>query len=353
LTGHFPLSSGVTGQGESDPTCYIIRTPRTFSTSAEVVLTGSVIRTESLTKYYGKVVGVEDLALEVEEGEVFGFLGPNGAGKTTTLRCLMGLLRPTAGRAMVLGMDAWKETVSVKRKVGYLPGDAALYGRLTGEATIGFVARFNGHGEDLGRRLASRLDLVLDRKVSGYSKGMKQKLAIVLALMKEPPVLMMDEPTNALDPLTQHTLYDILNEYRQAGTTILFSSHNLPEVERICDRVGVIREGHLAGTERIEDLRSMRLRNVEIIFTRGVPEGLDALPGVSGFEVQAGNRVQLKLKGDIDPLLKKVAQHEVADFSVSHASLEDVFLEFYGQGKDSMGQGGGGTGEGEGEGGGR
>jgi beta-exotoxin I transport system ATP-binding protein len=301
-------------------------------------VTGPVIRTESLTKYYGKIVGVENLVLEVEVGEVFGFLGPNGAGKTTTLRCLMGLLRPTAGRATVLGMDTWKESVSVKRKVGYLPGDAALYSRLTGDDTIGFVARFNGHGEEEGRQLASRLDLVLDRKVSGYSKGMKQKLAIVLALMKKPPVLIMDEPTNALDPITQHVLYEILNEYREAGTTILFSSHNLPEVERICDRVGIIREGHLAGTERIEDLRSMRLRNVEIIFAGGVPEGLDALPGVSDFEMQAGNRVQLKLKGEIDPLLKKVAQCEVADFSVSHASLEDVFLEFYGRGKNAAGK---------------
>jgi beta-exotoxin I transport system ATP-binding protein len=340
----------VTISGMESKACDIIEKIDCEETDAEIVMNGSVIRTESLTKYYGKVVGVENLALEVEEGEVFGFLGPNGAGKTTTLRCLMGLLRPTAGRATVLGMDTWKETVSVKQKVGYLPGDAALYGRLTGEATIGFVARFNGHGEEEGRRLASRLDLVLDRKVSGYSKGMKQKLAIILALMKKPPVLIMDEPTNALDPLTQHVLYEILNEYREAGTTILFSSHNLPEVERICDRVGIIREGHLAGTERIEELRSMRLRNVEIIFARGVPAGLDSLPGVSDFEVQAGNRVQLELKGEIDPLLKKVAQYEVADFSVSHASLEDVFLEFYGRNKNAGGREGkrarGGAGDG-------
>ena len=323
--------------------------------NTEVILAGSAIRTESLTKHYGKVVGVEDLALEVEEGEVFGFLGPNGAGKTTTLRCLMGLLRPTAGRAIVLGLDAWKETVRVKEKVGYLPGDAALYARLTGEGTISFVAGFDNRGEEAGRELASRLDLVIDRKVGGYSKGMKQKLAIVLALMKKPPLLIMDEPTNALDPLTQHILYDILNEYREAGTTILFSSHNLPEVERICDRVGIIREGQLVGTERIEDLRSMRLRNVEIIFAGSVPDGLDSLPGVSDLDVQAGNRVQLKLKGDINPLLKRVAQYEVADFSVGHASLEDVFLEFYGRGEreDAVADERGPNGVGEGEEGGR
>jgi ABC-2 type transport system ATP-binding protein len=298
-------------------------------------LASGVIRTESLTKHYGKVVGVEGLALEVQEGEVFGFLGPNGAGKTTTIRCLMGLLRPTAGRATVLGLDSWRQSVAVKEKVGYLPGDAALYGRLTGEATIRFIAGFDGHGRKEGLELASRLALGLDRRVSGYSKGMKQKLAIVLALMKKPPVLIMDEPTNALDPLTQHVLYEILNEYREAGTTILFSSHNLPEVERICDRVGIIRDGQLVGTERMEELRSLRLRNVEIIFTGAVPDGLDALPGVSDLDLQAGNRAQLKLKGDINPLLKRVAQYEVADFSVGHASLEDVFLEFYGHGEES------------------
>ena len=291
-----------------------------------------VIRTESLTKFYGKVLGVERLDLEVEQGEVFGFLGPNGAGKTTTIRCLMGFLKPTSGSSSVLGLDAWKDSVAVKKQVGYLPGETALYGRLTAEATIGFVSRFNGAGEKEGLELASRLGLVIDRKVSGFSRGMKQKLAIVLALMKRPPVLIMDEPTSGLDPLTQYELYEILNEYRESGTTILFSSHNLPEVERICDRVGIIRDGRLVTTERIEDLRSMRLRNVEIIFTGAVPDGLGSLPGVTDLEKQAGSRVQLKLRGDINPLLRRVAQFEVADFSVSHASLEDAFLEFYGGG---------------------
>ena len=291
----------------------------------------SVIAAESLTKYYGKVVGVEDLDLEVYEGELFGYLGPNGAGKTTTLRLLMGMLRPNGGTATVLGMDAWRDSVAVNAEVGYLSGDAPLYERLTGESHIRFIAGFNNHGEKEGFRLAERLGLELDRKVSGYSSGMKQKLALILALMKKPPLLIMDEPTSGLDPLIQQTLYEILNEYREDGSTVLFSSHNLPEVERICDRVGVIREGHLVGTERIEDLRNKRLRNVEIIFAGEVPGNLEALPGVSGLE-RAGNRVQLKLRGDINPLLGEVVRHEVADFSVGHASLEDVFLEFYGRG---------------------
>jgi ABC-2 type transport system ATP-binding protein len=292
---------------------------------------GKVITTGSLTKYYGKVVGVEDLDLEVFEGELFGYLGPNGAGKTTTLRLLMGMLRPSRGTATVLGLDAWKDSVEVNANVGYLPGDAPLYERMTGEGHIRFVAGFNDHGEKEGFRLADRLGLELDRRVGGFSRGMKQKLALILALMKKPPLLLMDEPTGGLDPLVQQTVYEILNEYREDGSTVLFSSHNLPEVERICDRVGVIRQGRLVGTERIEDLRNKRLRNVEIIFAGEAPADLDLLPGVSGLE-RAGNRVQLKLKGDINPLIRKVADYRVADFSVGHASLEDVFLEFYGRG---------------------
>jgi len=295
-----------------------------------------VISTESLTKHYGKVVGVEELALEVFEGELFGYLGPNGAGKTTTLRLLMGMLRPNGGTATVLGLDAWNDSVAVNALVGYLPGDAPLYESMTGEGHIRFIAGFNDHGEKEGFRLAERLGLELDRKVSGFSRGMKQKLALILALMKKPPLLLMDEPTSGLDPLVQQTVYEILNEFREDGSTVLFSSHNLPEVEKICDRVGVIREGHLVGTERIEDLRNKRLRNVEIIFSGEMPDNLGELPGVTGME-RAGNRVQLKLKGEIDPLIKMVARYEVADFSVSHASLEDVFLEFYGRGEGGDG----------------
>ena len=295
----------------------------------------SVIRTASLTKKYGTVVGVNGLDLEVEGGEVFGFLGPNGAGKTTTIRLLMGMLRPTAGRAEVFGLDTWRQSVAVREKVGYLPGDAALYDRMTGEQHVRFVASFSAARgvEENGRALAGRLELDLDRKAGDCSKGMRQKLAIVLAIMKRPPLLIMDEPTNALDPLAQKLLYDVLNELRDERTTVLFSSHNLPEVERIADRVGILRSGSLVGTERIEGLREMRLRNVEVTFEGGVPAdlGLETIPGVSGIE-RLGNRVSLKLKGDINPLLKAVTRYEVADFSVAHASLTDAFLEFYAPG---------------------
>lgn len=287
-----------------------------------------IIVTESLTKHYGKTVGVEDLDLEVEEGEIYGFLGPNGAGKTTTLRMLMGLIQPTSGKGTILGYDTWSQSIDVKRNAGYLPGDAALYQELTGEAHIRFISNFNGHDEKNGFELASRLELELGKRVEDYSRGMKQKLALILALMKKPPILIMDEPTNALDPLTQHELYELLREYREGGTTVLFSSHNLPEVERVCSRVGIIRDGHLSRVERIEEFDVKRMRNVEITFTGRVPDGLDDIPGVSNVDI-SGDRVQLKLKGIIDPLIKKIAQYNVVDLNLTHASLEDIFLEFY------------------------
>lgn len=290
----------------------------------------NAILTEGLTKYYGDVTGVKDLDLEVHAGEVFGFLGPNGAGKTTAIRLLMGLMRSSAGRATVMGLDAWSDSVKIKEQVGYLPGDAHLYRGRTGEEHINFVSSFDGRGAEEARALAGRLDLELDRRVSGYSRGMNQKLAIILALMKRPPVIIMDEPTNALDPLMQRELFEILNERRADGATILFSSHNLPEVERIAERVGIIRQGTLVATERMENLRGMRLRNVEVIFEGDMPAAgaLESLPGVAEVE-RTGSRAQMKLRGDINPLIKLIAGYQVADFSVSHASLEDVFIEFY------------------------
>jgi len=291
-------------------------------------MTEPAIRTEGLTKFYGRTVGVQDLDLEVERGELYGFLGPNGAGKTTTIRLVMGMLKPSAGRATVMGLDAWQQSVEVKKLVGYLPGEPALYPRMTGEDLIDFVASFARDVREFASELSGRLELDVGRKVEEYSRGMKQKLAIILALMKRPPLVLMDEPTNGLDPLTQVELYELLNELREEGTTLLFSSHNLPEVERLADRVGIIRHGHLVGVERIDELRNMHLRNVEAIYSGEPPPGLDSFPGVTGFE-RAGNRVQLKFRGDLDELLALLTRARLLDLSIGHASLEDVFMEFY------------------------
>ena len=231
-----------------------------------------VIVTENLTKHYGKVVGVESLDLRVSEGEIFGFLGPNGAGKTTTMRLLMGLLAPTEGSASILDLDCWKRSVEVKRLVGYLPGEPAMYKRLTGDRLIRFVAGF-GADEKAGFDFAERLELDIKRQLKEYSRGMKQKLALTLALMRRAPLVIMDEPTNGLDPLTQYVLYEILQEQRQAGVTILFSSHNLHEVERISDRVGIIKDGRMATVQKIEELRALKLRNIDVTFKDRPPEG--------------------------------------------------------------------------------
>ncbi len=291
-----------------------------------------VIETESLTKYYGEVVGVERLDMGVEEGEVFGFLGPNGAGKTTTMRLLMGLLFPTSGGASVLGLDCWKESVALKRKIGYLPGEPTLYPRLTGEQHIRFIAGFNGGSEEAGTRLASRLELETGRRARDCSRGMRQKLALVLALMKNPQVLIMDEPTTALDPLTQRVVYDVLAERREAGATILFSSHNLAEVEKICDRVGIIRDGSLVATERIDELGAKRLHNVEVTFAGAVPDDMGTLPGVSEVKPETASRLLLTYRGNINDLVGYLCRYTLADLSISHASLEEVFLEYYGTG---------------------
>ena len=291
----------------------------------------TAIVTDGLTKHYGQVVGVEDVDLEVRAGEAFGFLGPNGAGKTTTMRLLMGLLFPTRGGATVLGLDCWHDSVAVKARVGYLPGEPALYKRLTGNELLSFIDGFDGGSRGYGVELAEKLELDLSRRVRESSRGMKQKLALILALMKKPPVLIMDEPTSGLDPLTQRVLYEILNEHRDDGATLLFSSHNLFEVERICDRVGIIRDGRLVATESIDELRAKRLRHIEVAFNDGVPPGLSAVPGVTDVE-EVGKRVRFRYRGDIDSLVKAIAAYDVADLSIAHASLEDVFLEFYGAG---------------------
>lgn len=287
-----------------------------------------IIKTDGLTKYYGKITGVRDLNLSVHEGEIFGFLGPNGAGKTTTMRLLMGLLRPSAGNAYVLGLDCWSRRVQIAREVGYLPGEPRMYSRLTGMEHINFVAGFGHTDRSFALKLAARFELNLNRRVEEYSRGMKQQLALIMALMRRPKLLIMDEPTSGLDPLMQYLLYEILKDFRENGTTIMLSSHNLPEVERVCSRVGIIKEGELVALESIEDLRNKRIRNIDVTFEDGVPSELEQIPGVFELEKSA-NRARLKMVGDLNPLVAALSKYRLGDLSISHASLEDVFIEFY------------------------
>ena len=281
-----------------------------------------VVRTEGLTKAYGQRVALTDLCLEIGAGEVFGYLGPNGAGKTTTLRLLAGMLRPTSGRAHVLGYDAWRDSVEVHREMGYLSGEPALYDRLTGRehaAYLGFLRHHVTH--DRVEELSVRLDLDLDRPARELSKGNKQKLALVLAMMSTPTLLVLDEPTGGLDPIAQQKFHQILREHTDGGGSVLLSSHVLSEVQRVADRVGVLRLGRLVAVERLDELRSKSLHHVQAQF--GEPMALDAfsdVPGLVDLSISDQTMTCSAPQSALDQLLKRFGEHQVVDFECFEAS---------------------------------
>jgi len=292
----------------------------------------AAILTQGLTKYYGKRPGVLDVDLEVRPGEVFGFLGPNGAGKTTTIRTLMDLIRPTSGRALVLGMDAQQQGVEIRRRVGYLPGDLSLDEHLTSRELLEFFSSLRGgvHEEDI-ERLASLLDAELDARIGSLSRGNRQKIGMVQAFMHRPDLLLLDEPTAGLDPLIQQHVYRLLEETKAEGRTVFLSSHNLPEVERTCDRVGIIRGGRLVAVEDVREIRSRALREMEIHFAGPAPaDGFARLPGVREAHT-AGGSVRLKVEGRVDAVVKEAAKHTVVSITTRQPTLEEIFLAFYGE----------------------
>ncbi len=292
----------------------------------------AVISTEGLTKYYGRHLGIEALDLEVSAGEIFGYLGPNGAGKTTTIRILTGFLRATSGAARVHGLDCWKDTVRVKARVGFLPDSPSLYEQLTGLEFLDYMSRLqNGGRAGLRDELCDRLEhsqADLRRKIKGYSHGMRKKLAIIQATEHDPEVLIMDEPTDALDPLIQQRLFDLLTELRSRGRTVFFSSHNLAEVERLCDRVAIVRAGRLVTVETVSALRARKTRQMDVVLAEDPPADALRLPGVLSLERQ-GRHLRFLVQGDINPVLRELAKLEVEDIVFEHASLEDVFLDYY------------------------
>lgn len=290
------------------------------------------LQVERLTRYYGKRRGVLDLTFTVAESEIFGFLGPNGAGKTTTIRQLMGLLRPSSGSARVFGLDCWQEATGVKAKVGYLPGDLHLYEHLTGTEFLDFFAAFR-RGSDPRRRrvLAERLELDLHQRIKHLSKGNRQKLAIVQALMHDAPLLLLDEPSSGLDPLMQAGFIELLREERARGKTVFLSSHVLPEVERIAQRVAIIREGRLVAVEEVARLKAMRQRRMEVALREPVPpERFTALDGVRVLAVDPpGRHVELAVRGALGPLLRTLSELPVEDLTFAPPDLESIFLHYY------------------------
>ncbi|PFG40179.1 ABC-2 type transport system ATP-binding protein [Georgenia soli] len=299
----------------------------------------AVIRTSGLTKHYGRTVALRDVDLEVRRGEVFGFLGPNGAGKTTTLRILMGLLRPTAGKAEVLGEDPWRGAVALHRRVGYVSGETALYDRLTGRQHVELLTHLRGSAGQ-ARDLAGRLGVELDRRTRELSKGNRQKLAILLGLMSGPELLVLDEPTSGLDPLAQNTFHDLLRQHVAAGGSVLLSSHVLGEVEEVADRVGVLRAGELIAVESLAEMRAKALHHVRVTFDHSVPAAaLTSVPGVHDVAAEGARLTCSAPQIALDGLLKTVARYGVVDFECAEAGLEETFLAYYGAARDDR-QGG-------------
>ena len=291
----------------------------------------AAIKTEQLTKSYGKNRGIRDVDLEVEEGEVFGFLGPNGAGKTTTIRTLLGFMRPTGGRAEVFGLDTQRESVEVRARVGNLPGEFALENRTTGEDLLKFFARLRGVGSlGYARELAERFGADLHRPMRRLSRGNKQKIGLIQAMFHRPPLLILDEPTGGLDPLVQEEFLDVVEETKAEGRTVFFSSHVLSEVERVSDRVGIIRSGELVAVEPTHTLVDKAFRHVTLTFDGPVDaRPFDALPGVEGLKVD-GARLSFTLHSEPDAMVRLAAQHRLVGMEYERPSLEETFLTYYG-----------------------
>ena len=292
----------------------------------------NVIETERLTKSYGSHRGIIDVNLVVQEGEVFGFLGPNGAGKTTTIRTLLDLIRPTSGTARVFGIESSADPVAIHRRIGYIPGEFALYDRLTGGQTIEYFGNLRG-GVDPAYRAAliERFELDPSRRFKEYSKGNKQKVGVIVALQHRPELLILDEPTSGLDPLVQQTFFATLRETVQTGATVFLSSHILSEVEKSAARVAIIRDGRIVKTDTVDGLRDLAHHQVELRFAGPVPASeFEALPGVTDL-VADDHVLRMRVAGAITPIVRAAARYELLDFVSREPSLEETFLAQYGQ----------------------
>jgi ABC-2 type transport system ATP-binding protein len=290
------------------------------------------IEVQGLTKTYGGKRGIDDVSFRVEEGEVFGFLGPNGAGKTTTIRILMALLRADAGTAKIAGLDCWRDSLEIKRLIGYVPGEPSLDPNLTGGQILEYFANLRG-GVDQAylKKLVDRLELDPSRKFRQYSTGNKRKVVLIQAFMHRPRLLILDEPTNGLDPLNQQEFDAMVREARDEGNTVLVSSHVLSEVEKICTRVGIIREGRIVRIGEVAELKDIKRYEITITFADTVPiESFAKLAGVAGVEkLNNGHAIRLAMQGAADAVIKAAAQYQVVSLTSYEPSLEDVFLRYY------------------------
>ena len=286
------------------------------------------IQAECLTKRYGETLALDSLDLSIEPGEVYGYLGPNGAGKTTTIRCLLGIHRPTSGRAELFGVDAWGGPVQAHRRVAYVAGEPYLWPAMTGAQTLEFLARLHG-GTDKAYRdeLVQRFDLDISKKVRTLSKGNRQKVQLVAALATRADLLVLDEPTSGLDPLMEMVFRDCITAAKERGQAVFLSSHILSEVEAVCDRVGILKEGKLVDQGTLAELRHLSTQTMDVTFEGQAPE-LPPLPGVR--VQQAGpNALRFEVAGSVGPVVTALAGHPVTALVSREPSLEEIFLHHY------------------------
>lgn len=293
-------------------------------------MSNHVIETQALTVYYGKHRGILNVDLSVEQGEVFGFLGPNGAGKTTTQRVLLDVFGPTSGKATVFGLDCQKDGVDIRKRIGYLPGELALYANMKASEFFKMYEYLRGENGAQGywKELADRLQLDTNRKIRQFSRGNKQKVGVVAAFMGKPDLLILDEPTGGLDPLVQQTVLEMVREVKADGRTVFFSSHILSEVQAVCDRVGIIRDGQLVAMEKVEDMFAARLNRITMIFDSLPPASSFSIDGVT--ELERGERsITVEVQDNLPEVLSTAAQFKIMDIETHNLSLEDIFLTYY------------------------
>jgi ABC-2 type transport system ATP-binding protein len=287
-----------------------------------------VIETTGLTKYYGPRRGVEDVDLGVHEGEAFGFLGPNGAGKTTTIRLLLGFLRATRGTVRVLGRDAFDDAPRIHEQIGYLGSDPGFLGELTGAEQLDYLARLRNLPRTAWHPLAERLELDPTVRIKRLSRGNRQKVGVVAAFMGREPLLVLDEPTSGLDPLMQREFLALAAEARAEGRALFLSSHNLVEVERVCDRVAIIRDGRIVDVSTVGELMGAHWRSINLVLAAPPPHGAFDLPNVE-VAAMTGREVHLMVQGDVNPLLDQISRLDVRDIAITTPDVEDLFLRFY------------------------
>jgi len=289
-----------------------------------------IIQTKNLSVYYGAHRGIKDLNLSVQKGEVFGFLGPNGAGKTTTLRAMLDIIHPTKGSVTLFGLDSKKEGVAICQRTSYLPGELSLYPSMRASYFLDFLGSLQKNKMDNShlKQLLERVGLDPSRKMKEYSHGNKQKIGVVAAFMGKKELIILDEPTIGLDPLVQQTVLELVKEVREEGRTVFLSSHNLKEVQTVCDRVGIIQNGELIKTEKVETLINQQLKRLEIHFRKEPPHNAFAIEGVKEIS-RDGNLILFEVSLDLDRLMEKAAPYGIKDIETKTVSLEEIFLAFY------------------------